>query len=380
MRILSPGISSLLLSLLLTVLVPLVSIADEVVIGAILPLSGTHAAVGHMQKNSMLMAVEEINARGGINGQALKLDIRDSGGRVKNALAVVDHFARDKQYPAVLGGLNSRIAAVIAERCEVRNLPLVLITGSEDSITLQGYHYVFRVAPPVSKYPQAALDYARSVVDPGRVALITEKSSYGDAMSRTVKRAAGEAGWSVSGDWKFDIGDRNLQWLYAEAQSVKPDAIFLAVFSPEASQMVPDLREWIPKAALFNLTPASILSGSYAQCGSSCEGVMNPSLWFPEAEPAALRYRERYRDRFRSEPDYHGAQAYASVVVTAQAMKKSGVNLAEPVRAALEEISAATPYGRVSFRQWDGFGNQNDPAHYLLRWTGKEFELVWPRN
>jgi len=359
---------------------PVTVMAEGVVIGAILPMSGTHAAFGHMQKNSMLMAMEEINSRGGLNGELLELDIRDSGGQIRNARVVVDHFVKDKQYAVVLGGFSSRVAASLADKCEQRRIPLVVVTGSEDAITLQDYRYVFRVSPPRSSYPAAALDYYKAAVDGGRIVLITEQSVYGDAMARRVKQVAREAKWTVSGEWKFEMGSRNLEALYSGAAEAEPDAIFITAFPPEGPKIIRELRTIVPAVALFNLTPASTMAGSYAQCGSSCEGVMNPSLWLPEAARSAVRYRDKYLARFETEPDYHGAQAYGAVMVAAQAIRRSGVVLPEPVRDALEGVSVNTPYGNISFKQWGGFTKQNDPSNYLFQWTGNGFEVVWPKE
>jgi branched-chain amino acid transport system substrate-binding protein len=144
--------------------------------------------------------------------------------------------------------------------------------------------------------------------------------------------------------------------------------------------MIGELKSLVPKAAIFNLIPSSTAEGAYAQCGVSCEGVMNPALWLPGATQSAARYRGKYVARFESEPDYHGAQAYAAVLVAEQAIRKSGAAQPEPVRDALEGIAVNTPYGKVSFRQWGGFVNQNDPPNYLVQWTGSRFETVWPEK
>ena len=370
----------LALSVLAMTLIPITTRADDVVIGAILPMSGTHAAFGHMQRNSMLMAADEINSTGGINGESLVLDIRDSGGQTRNARAVIDHFVKDKQYSVVLGGFSSSVASALADKCEQMRIPLVIVTGSQDAITLQDYRYVFRVSPPRSRYSLAALEFARSVFDRAEIVVITERSVYGDAMARMVKLAARDARWSISGEWKFDMGSRNLEALYSGATAVQPEVIFLVAFPPDGSKIIEELKVSIPEAAIFNLTPASASTGSYAQCGASCEGVMNPALWNPEALRSAVRYRDKYRARFESEPDYHGAQAYAAVIVAAQAVKRAGLAQPEPVRDALEGIAVNTPYGKVNFRQWDGFVNQNDPPNYLLQWNGSGFEVVWPEK
>ena len=187
-------------------LYPVQTRADGVVIGVILPMSGSHASLGHMQKNSMLLAVEEINSMGGIDGEPLQLDIRDSRDQIRNARTVIDHFVTDKQYPVVLGGFSSKVAASLADKCEQRRIPLILMTGSEDAITLQGHKFVFRIAPPRSRYPAAALDFALTRLDIKRAALIMERSSYGDSMARTVRKAAREAKWEITGEWNFEIG------------------------------------------------------------------------------------------------------------------------------------------------------------------------------
>lgn len=366
--------------LIFLILWPMVSAAEGIVIGVILPLSGTQAAFGHMQKNSMIMAAEEINARRGIKGRALELDIRDSSGHPRQARAIVDHFARDKQYPVVLGGFLSSEAKALAEKCEQRRIPLVVVTGSDDAVTLQNYRFVFRVSPPRSRYPSAAMNYARSVLRSGKVGLITEQSAYGDAMNWTCGQAAREAGWNIVGQWQFTMGELDVEKMFSQTAALKPDAVFLAAFPPEGIRILARLREKIPDTLLLNLVPSSTMANAYLQCGVSCEGVMNPSLWWPEGNPLAARYRDRYTSRYGQPPDYHGAQAYAAVMAAAQAIGRAGSVQAGSVRDALEDVAVNTPYGKVSFGNWGGFTNQNDPPNYLVRWTGREFELVRPEG
>ena len=354
--------------------------AEGVVIGAILPMSGSHASLGHMQKNSMLMAVEEINSSGGINGEPLELDIHDSRGQVRSARTVIDHFVEDKQYAVVLGGFNSKVAVSLADKCEQRRIPLVLVTGSEDTITLQEHKFVFRIAPPRSRYIAAALDFAATDLDITRIALIVERSSYGDSMARTVRNAAREARWELTGEWKFEIGSRNLEELYTDVGEADPEAVFIAAFPPDGSRIIRELRETTPDAVIFNLVPASTTAGSYVRCGEPCQNVLNPSLWQPGVFRSGARYKEKYLSRFGSEPDYHGAQAYAAVLVAAQAIRKSSVAEPETVRDALAGIAVNTPYGKVSFREWGDYFQQNNPLNYLVQWSETGFEVVWPEK
>jgi branched-chain amino acid transport system substrate-binding protein len=333
-----------------------------------------------MQKNSMLMAVEDLNSGRRAGSTPLSLDIRDSGGQARKARAIIDHFVKDKQYAVTLGGFTSSVAASLADKCEQRQIPLLIITGSEDSITLQGYRYVFRVAPPRSRYPAAALQFARTRFRAARIALVTERSSYGESMSRIMTQAAREEGWVLSGELKFAPGSRNFEELLSSLKEASPEIVFLTAFPPDGARIIGGLRKMMGETPIINLAPASVSAGSYSRCGKGCRGVMNPSLWQPGAVRSGVRYFERYEALFGIQPDYHGAQAYAAVVAAARALAKAGAAQPEPVREALEGMVVDTPYGKVSFSDWGGFTNQNNPLNYLVQWTGKDFEVIWPER
>ncbi len=370
--------STVIPAVLMTVIAaPCVSVAEEVVVGVILPLSGAQAALGHMQRNSMALAVEEVNRRGGINGEELRLDIRDSSGRVSDARAIIDHFVKDKAYPLVLGGGSSKLIAAMAERCQFRKLPLVAITGSGDGITRKGHGYLFRVAPPRSEYPGAALEHAAGSLNPGKVALWYEVSEYGTSMAHVVRNVVEKKGWSLVWEGSFEPGTMNLEVSFKDIEAARPDVVFLCVFPPDDSRIVTELKGRLERGAvLFNLVPASSLAGSLAVCGDQCAGLFAPSLWLPSADGYAQRYNEDYLDRFGTVPDYHGAQAYAAVRVAAQAIRRTGAIEPDSVRDVLGTMGVSTPYGYVSFPDRDGYTNQNDPPNYLVQWTGEGFELV----
>ncbi|MDF1536936.1 MAG: ABC transporter substrate-binding protein [bacterium] len=360
---------------------PCVSGAEEVVVGVILPLSGAQAALGHMQKNSMTLAVEGVNRRGGIDGQDLKLDIRDSGGRVSDIRAIIDHFVNDKAYPLVLGGGSSKVIDAMAERCQYRNLPLVSITGSNDGITRKGYSYLFRVAPPRSEYPAAALEYAAAVIDPKKVALWHEPSDFGSSMADAVRESVREKGWELVWEGSFEPGTMNLEESFKALETLKPDAVFLCAFPPDDTRIVTGLTGRLKsKYGPFNLVPASSLGGSLAACGEGCAGVLAPSLWLSSSGPASQRYNNDYVERFGTLPDYHGAQAYAAVLVAVQALRHGGGLETEALKETLGAMGISTPYGYVTFPDRGGHTNQNNPPNYLVRWNGEGFEKVWPKG
>jgi branched-chain amino acid transport system substrate-binding protein len=388
---LAPSVKAITNLLILFMVVTAVTVATAaaenqdlpagVAMGVILPLSGAQASLGHMQKNSMALAVQEVNRRGGISGETLKLDFRDCGSQVSDINPVIDHFVKDKAYPVILGGGSSKLITAMAERAQYRKVPLVTVTGSKDDISSRGYGYVYRVAPVRSSYPSAAFEFASAEMEVRKVALWYETSAYGTSMARAVRSAASERDWELSWEGSLDPGTLNLEAQLEEIGNSSPDLIFICAFPPDDTRIVTRLYEKVgSEVAIVNLVPSSSLAGSLASCADKCADLFSPSLWLPSSDPAAQRFFDNYVERFGSAPDYHGAQAYAAVRVAAAALQRAGALTPEAVREALGSVGVSTPYGYVTFRNSGQFTNQNSPPSYLLKWTGEGFEQVWPEE
>jgi branched-chain amino acid transport system substrate-binding protein len=374
------ALSAIIPFALVFILRPCIAEAENLAVGVLLPLSGPNAVIGHMQKNAMLLALEEINSQGDVDGRPLELDIRDVGDRPTDAGYIVGHFIMDKQYPLIIGGGVSSVAAEAARLCQKNRTPLLVVTGSEDSITSQGLSYIFRVAPPRSQYGAAALEFAREMVKPGRVALVTERSSFGNAMSEAVRSAAKKEGWSVIRETRIEFGNMDLAEIRDGVGDSGADAVFLAVFPPDARTIMAEIRFMLPRSVLFSLAPSSLMAGTFNECGEECRGMFNSALWWVDGESSARLFRDQYREKYGLDPDYHGAQAYTAVLAAASALRRVDGTDREAVRVSLKATRIGSPLGTVSFQKWGGFENQNRPKSYLFQWFGDRFEVVWPEN
>jgi len=361
--------------------VPAKAWAEPAVVGVFLPLTGQNAVIGHIQKNAMLLALDDVNRTAGPDGDpVLDLDIRDAKDRPGDARNIARHFIVDKQYPLIIGGGVSRVVWTVANLCQRDHTPFIVITGSEDRITREGFGYVFRIAPPRSRYSAAAVEFVRTVVLPEKIALVTERSRFGDTMVQAIQATAKEEGWDVVYESRFGFGITNLTEIIEGIDASGVDAIFLAAFPPDAGKIMKEFNGAFPRTALINLVPSSAAEGAFLSCGQECGGVFGSALWWWEGDETAADFRGRYLERFGVEPDYHGAQAYAAVLVASMALR--GVDPAdrEAVTKSLKGTWTASPMGPVSFNDWDLFKNQNLPPTFLLQWFGDRFEVVWPEK
>src|SRR6266496_3064551 len=102
--------------------VPALAQAKTFTVGIPLPLTGAEAKFGEMEKQAYEMAIEEINAKGGVNGTKLALDIQDSGGKPETATAIVEKFITIDKYPIVVGEYTSQCSYAVAGVCEKRRV------------------------------------------------------------------------------------------------------------------------------------------------------------------------------------------------------------------------------------------------------------------
>jgi branched-chain amino acid transport system substrate-binding protein len=373
---------SLFLAITVHVTLPDPVKGENLVIGVLLPLSGSNAIVGHMQKKAMLLAIDEINRKGVITGgRILELDIRNAGRRSEDTRNVVNHFIRDKKYPVIISGGGSRAASEAALWCQRGFTPLIIITGSEDSITRDGLDYVFRIAPPRSHYCDAAMEFTRGIIRPDNVALIVEKSEFGKSMTKVIRNVAAEERWDLVYEESIDPGKADLTDVNAGLSATKADTVFLAVFPPDTTQIMEAIRAaGFQEQQVVSLAPSSATESAFTACGEDCRGVYSSALWFDRAETSADSFRERYVERHGTQPDYHAAQAYTAILAAASALRNADETDRETVRNSLKQTRIGSPYGTITFTDWDGFTNQNRPTSYLFQWIGDRFEVVWPER
>ena len=139
--------------------------AQEVLkLGIPLPLTGTNAKFGEIEKKSYEIAMEEINAKGGVKGKKIVLEFEDSQGKPEVARSIVERLIDVKKQPVVFGEYSSSCSKAIAAVAEERKVPYLVVTGATDDITQQKYKYVFRLNPTNAYYAtglMSFLEYSR---------------------------------------------------------------------------------------------------------------------------------------------------------------------------------------------------------------------------
>lgn len=361
--------------------------ADPIKVGIVLPLTGTEAKFGEIEKNSFLLALEEINGAGGVKGQPIDLIIEDDTSKPEVGRSAVEKLVAQNKVIVIGGGYSSSVTFAMAAVAQQRKVPFLVNTGSADKITEQGWDYVFRLNQSVSEYPAAVIDFLKNVVKPQTIAILHENTLFGQEGAKYLVAEAEKAGMKVVKKDGYQAGAVDFKPLLIQTKAAKPDVVYMISYIMDASLLMRQAKELDFNPKLFVGGAAGFTLPEFLKnAGDATENVFSATLW-TENVPyrGARQYFDKYRERFKSDTEYHGAEAYAALYVLADAIKRAKELTPAGVREALAATDMTTPdtetvFGPVKFVSYDKKKQQNRLPTYVVQWQQGKLETVWPKQ
>ena len=351
-------------------------------VGVVLPLTGEQAKFGEIEKNSLLMGLDEINKAGGVNGRMIELLIEDDTGKPDVGRSAVEKLISQDKVVALTGGYSSSVTYAVCAVAQQRKIPFLVCTGSSDKITEQGWDYVFRIAPPVSEYPKALNSFLAEIVKPQSVAILHENSLFGQSGAKEFAEQCEKSGIKVLMKDGYEAGAVDFKPLLIKVKAAKPDLVYMISYVMDAALLMRQSKELNFNPKLFVGGGAGFTLPEFANnAGDAAELVFSADLWSAQLPyPGAKEYSENFQKRFGSATEYHGAEAYASIYVIADALKRAKETSPEAVRDSLASTDMMTAFGPVKFVSYGKKIQQNALPTYLVQWQKGILETVWPRN
>lgn len=369
-------------TLCLGVTVPGVQAAEPIKVGVVLPMSGPEAQFGEIEWNSYQMALDEINAAGGVKGQPIELLKEDDTGKPDVGRSAMEKLITRDKVVVVGGGYQSSVAFAMAAVAQQHQVPFVVNTGSDDKITEQKWNYVFRLNPPASEYPQALNTFLKEVVKPQSVAILFEKSNFGQSSSKAFAEQAEAMGLKVVLKEGYDSGSVDFKPLLIKVKAANPDLIYMVSYLMDAGLLMRQSKELDINPKLFVGGGAGFtLPGFIDNAGPAGNFVYSATLWTETVPyPGAKDYFAKYQKKYGHPTEYHGAEAYANMFVIADALMRAKELSPAAVREALAATDLMTIFGPVKFISYDKKTQQNKLPTYLVQWQNGKLETVWPKS
>jgi branched-chain amino acid transport system substrate-binding protein len=357
-----------------------VSAGDTVKVGILLPLTGSQARFGEIEKKSFNLALDEINASGGINGRKLELVMEDDTGRPEVGRSAVQKLITKDEVVMIGGGLSNSVTYAVAGVCQENKIPLLVNTASADKITTSGWDYIFRLNPPASHYADAMTTFLAEKIEPGTVAILHEDTLFGTRGAKSFAKFCERSGYNVVLKEGYEHGTIDFKPMLLGIKQLNPDIIYMVSYIMDGSLIM-------KQAKGLKLTPKMFIGGAegftlpgFAEnAGIAAENVISATLWNPVLTfPGAMDYYNKFVAKYNKPTEYHGAEAYAAFYVIADVLKRAKSFKNTDIRQALSETDMMTVFGPVKFTTWGKMINQNKATTYVVQWINGKLEVVWP--
>ena len=363
----------------------------EIVIGALLPMTGGNAPNGAQKKTGYELAIEEVNAQGGIKslgGAKLKLIIRDHEGKPDVGARQAEAIINDDKVVIVVGTYMSGVTVPVSRVTERLKTPLIVTDSMADEITQAGLRYLFRIDTKAELATRDMLEavkaYGKKLGTPvTRIALLNEDSAFGQALKADFEKQAGPAGLQIVENLGFKTGSPDLS---AQAARIKAANVDWVVGSWYITDMLTIVKTF-PSLGL-NVTRVSTFGGgvqtpALLQAGDQAEGVTGFTMWNPDLNrPGVKEFAEKFKQRLGQEPNQNAAKSYAGIWILKDVLEHAGSLDKEKVREALVKVDITSgpamilPTKKIAFDQT----GQLRPQHIGIQVQNGAFRTVWPED
>jgi branched-chain amino acid transport system substrate-binding protein len=381
---------------------------QEIVIGALLPLSGSMATIGLSCQRGHDLAVEDINAAGGVKalgGAKIKIVYADVKSDPTVTMSETERLITTYRPVAILGAYGSSLTYVATEAAERNKVPFLAPMAQADAITDRGFKYVFRQAMRASSVGARAVDmivdmsqhYGTSVKT---IALVYENTLYGKTNSEGWKKHAPEVGLTIVDDETYSAGSSDFSPIVAKLKAAKPDVVLLASYLNDAILLARTFHELDFNARAYVSVGGGYLEPDFiTSAGKDSEYFFGGTGWMRDLKiPGLADVVSRYEAKNGVFMNEHAGLSYAATWLLKEVLELSGsLHSDKPldpdsIREAFLKIdissgpAAMTAGGRAKFNEKGDniYGNHvylqilNGAQHTAWPFDRASVDAVWP--
>lgn len=353
---------------------------DTFRIGVITSLTGSAAAFGQAHKNGYTVAVADLNARGGLLGKPIELVYYDDQSKPDQAVQGVAKLIDQDRVPIILGAYSSENTRAMIPAATQRRVPLIMPTATADNVMETGSPWVFRICAGSGSYASATIDFLKNNGAPTTLAIVYENTNFGQANAKSMREAARAAGMTLVADEAYQASSPDYKALLQRVQAQRPEVVYYASYLLDATALMRQSEQ-------VNLNPKFVTSAgsgfSAAEfptdkgAGKYAEYTLSVSQWLPTAKWAGSReFDDAFTKLTGSHPAYHGMEAYAALVVAADAIQRASSDQPAAIAGALRKTRLDTPFGPIQF---DAKGQNAHPV-LITQVQGGQYKVVWPAD
>lgn len=303
------------------------------------------------------LAIEQINAAGGLLGKRVELVVRDDNGNPGDAVRAAEELITRERVDLLTGTFLSHIGLAVTDFAKQKKMFFLGGYPLTDKIVWQnGNRYTYRLGP--STYMQVAMLVPEAVrLKKKRWAIVYPNYEYGQSAAATFKTMmkAAQPDIEFVAEQAPPLGKIEAGSVAQALADAKPDAIFNVLFATDLAKFV---REGNTRSLFSGRAVVSLLTGQPEYLDplkeeSPANWIVTGYPWYSIQTPDHTAFLTAYQKKFNDHPRYSSVQGYSAMMSLAAGIKKAGTTESEKLVEAFKGLEVNTPLGRITYRTQD---------------------------
>ena len=366
----------------------------DVKFGALFPFSGGLALLGEESFRGLELAVEEINAAGGLKGEQIEL-VRGDAVDNNQAIGEARRLISREQVKAILGTYSSSRSIAASQVAELSGIPYFELGAVADEVTSRGLEYLFRTNPTADTMGEMIIDMIVDEVAPGLgkepgdlvVGVIHEDSAYGTSVAGHQEAYGKEAGLNIVSVQGYPTSTVDMSSLVLDLKDKGVDVVLQTSYQNDSVL-------FLNQASEAGFTPAAVIGGgggysltaTAEAVGDKMEGVLDVDFTQyavnTDFTPGLPEFLEAYQEKYGEDPrsghslnNYVGAKAVLEGIGAGEGFEP------DQILAAVKAIDVPAGATAAGYGVKFGENNQNERAMMMgMQWQGGKLVTVYPRD
>jgi branched-chain amino acid transport system substrate-binding protein len=332
-------------------------------------------------RKGWMLALEEINAAGGIGGRKLEVISRDDNGNPGDAVRVAEELVSREQATVLMGTFASNVGFAVSDFAKQRKLVFLAAEPLSDKLTWEnGNRYTFRLR--ASTYMQTAMLIPEAArLKKKRWAIVYPNYEYGQSAANAFRKLlkARQPDVEIVAEQAPPLGKIDAGATVQALAAAKPDAIFSALFAADLSKFV---REGNTRGLFRGREVVNLLAGEPEYLdplkSETPDGwIVTGYPWHDIASPEHKRFLAAYQARWSDTPRLGSVVGYSAMQSVAAALRKAGAADTEKLITAFRGLVVDTPFGKVTYRASDHQSTMGAYVGRLVKREGRGVMVDW---
>lgn len=333
--------------------------SDEIIIGALGPLTGNVAIYGIAATNGTKIAIDEINEAGGILGKQVKLILEDEKGDAQEAMNVYNKLVEDGAV-AIIGDITSGPTLAIADLANRDNMLLITPTGTQLDIT-EGRPSVFRVAFTDPFQGRVLAQYAKDTLGASTAGILANTSNdYSQGVKEAFMAEAENLGLEIVANESYGAADKDFRVQLTTIASQNPDVLLIPDYYETIALIAPQAREVGIESQFIGpdgwdgitaqLTTGLSDEGLTAEALQSVEGAIFTNHYsLDDPNENIQNFIAKYNELHGENPASFSALGYDAAYMVKQAIEEAGSTDSDAIIDAMKNINYEGLTGSIKF-------------------------------